>query len=118
MAKGGRPSKFSEETIKKAEDYLENYRQHGDLLPTVEGLALFLGVHRDTVYIWSKQNEEFSDILKKLMTLQAKILIEGGLLNKFSPTLVRFLLSAKHGYVEKTEIEEKKVLVLDEEDSE
>jgi len=118
MTKRGRPTKFSDETIRKAEDYLKNYKQYGDLLPTVEGLAVFLGVHRDTIHEWSKKNEDFSDILKKLMTLQAKILIQKGLQGKFSPSLVKFLLSSKHGYIEqsKMEVEEKKILVLDEED--
>ena len=36
---GGRPSVYSEETLIKSRDYLENYESYGDLIPSNTGLA-------------------------------------------------------------------------------
>jgi len=46
----GRPTKYSEKILKQAKDYVKNFRRYGDVIPTVEGLALILKVNRDTIY--------------------------------------------------------------------
>ena len=43
-----RPTKYNDKTIEKAEDYIKNYITYGDQIPMIDGLALELGVHRDT----------------------------------------------------------------------
>jgi len=108
----GRPTKYTKEILKKAKDYVENFRRYGDVIPTIEGLALLLKVHRDTIYEWKKHYPEFSDTLEQLINQQTKILINAGLLGKVNVAIAKLLL-AKQGYSEKVEInEEKKLLVL------
>lgn len=116
MEKRGRPTKYNKKVILTAKDYVENYKKYGDVIPSVEGLALVLGVNRDTIYEWKKSYPEFSDTLDTLNLEQTRILINAGLLNKINIALAKLLLS-KQGYSEKQEvkIEEDKLplIVLD-----
>lgn len=82
------------------------YQIVGDVVPTIEGLAIYLGISRETVYAWEKENPEFSDITENLRALQGNLLINGALGNKFNPTISKLLLSSKHGYVEKSEVDQ------------
>ncbi len=107
----GRPTKYTKEILKKAKDYVENFRRYGDVIPTAEGLALLLKVHRDTIYEWRKHYPEFSDTIEQLINQQTKILINAGLLGKINVAIAKLLL-AKQGYSEKMEIEEKKPLLV------
>ncbi|MGB3727474.1 MAG: terminase small subunit [Glaciecola sp.] len=101
---GGRPTKYSEETVETAEDYIVNFSDYGDAIPSVVGLAVALKTHRDTIYAWAKEEgkESFSDIVKRLSTNQERKLLNGGLDNSFNPTIAKLLLG-KHGYSDKTE---------------
>lgn len=72
-------------------------------LPTVEGLALFLDVSRDTIYEWGDKHKDFSDTLKKLKAKQAEQLISKGLSGDYSPIITKLILSSNHGMKEKTE---------------
>lgn len=103
--------------VKIAKDYIENHQRYGDVIPSVEGLALVLGVNRDTIYEWKRQYKEFSDALEILNLKQTKLLINAGLLNKVNIAIAKLLLS-KQGYTEKQEleIERKPLIVLDEEE--
>jgi hypothetical protein len=102
---GGRPSDYNPEILKKAEKYLNGgWKKEGDAVPIVEGLALSIGVARDTVYQWAKDpaKPEFSDIFRQVLATQARLLASNGLNGTFQPTITKLFLS-KHGYVEKTE---------------
>jgi hypothetical protein len=70
-----------------------------EAIPTIEGLAVYLSISRDSLYA----NDAFSDILEAVRTLQAKHLITGSLRNELNPAISKMMLSAKHGYVEKSE---------------
>lgn len=70
-------------------------------LPTVEQLAHTLGISRDSLY----ERKEFSDILERLKQVQAHLLINKGLIGDYNSTIAKLLLSSKHGYVEKTEVQ-------------
>jgi len=101
---GGRPTILTEELIEQARQHLLSFDiSVGTLLPTIEGLALELHIHRDTLYAWEKQNKEFSDILEQMRQLQASKLIQNSILNRYNPTIAKMILSGKHGYVEKSE---------------
>lgn len=129
MAKVGRPTSYSKETHKKAIGYLdscgevhevkerpvvktddvgeqrvteEHYVQSKIILPTVEGLALVLNVHRDTLYEWGSKHPEFSDILDHLKKKQANMLIQYGLTGEYNSVIAKMILSSKHGFIEKT----------------
>lgn len=113
MAKRGRRTKYSQDMVKIAKDYVENHQRYGDVIPSIEGLALVLGVNRNTIYEWKRQYKEFSDTLEILNLKQTKLLINAGLLNKVNIAIAKLLLS-KQGYTEKQEVEmaSKKLIVL------
>ncbi len=72
-------------------------------LPSIEGLALYLHVHKDTLYEWEKIHPEFSDVLGDIRAKQADRLISNGLSGDYNPTIAKLLLT-KHGYSDKQEI--------------
>lgn len=95
----GAPTLATEENIARAYKYLANWSGDlGETVPTVEGLAIYLGLHRDTLYA----RQEFSDILAEIKQLQAHALLNNSLNGKYNPVIAKLLLSSKHGYVEKT----------------
>lgn len=117
---GGRPPEYGPHITKKAREYLkecedEEYEFHKTRglrsdsfderlrvkLPTIEGLAVYLKVSRDTLYTWEKEpdKQEFSDILAELRAVQADRLIRNGLSGHYNPVIAKVLLT-KHGYRE------------------
>lgn len=117
----GRPSKFTPSIITKTYEYIQgckdeffNYQKgFGNTdtyerrvmadLPTLEGLALHLMVHRDTIHDWSKKNKDFSDALEMLLALQKQRLIQRGISNDYNPTIAKLILSANHGMKERVD---------------
>ncbi len=75
-------------------------------LPSIADFALYLGIHKDTVYSWCKEegeyNKEFSDLVMDISHEQEKRLLNNGLGGMYAPKVVGMILS-KHGYAEKTE---------------
>jgi hypothetical protein len=98
-----RPSKYNSKILEKAEDYIKNYINYGDQIPMIDGLALELGIHRDTVNDWEKKYPEFSDIVRTLMTHQGRKLMNGSLTGEFKERTATLALSSNHGLVAKTE---------------
>lgn len=116
---GGRPTDYSEEILTRSREYVESCEDTEEQqltglsmkgtelyknklkvnLPSIEGLALFLGISRDTIYDWEKQDDkkEFSYIVGDLRAKQAKALIDKGLSGDYNPTIAKVLLT-KHGY--------------------
>ena len=47
---GGRPLEFNDEILEKAKEYADNYEVVGvgEVVPTIEGLALYLGKNKTT----------------------------------------------------------------------
>jgi len=106
MSKAGRPTKYNEETCVKAYDYLNNFGSNGDVIPTIEGLALTLDIRRETVYDWIKHPEktEFSNIVDEVLAKQSQILVNKGLTSDFNASITKLMLT-KHGYSDKQEID-------------
>lgn len=97
---GGRPTVATPEKVERAFEYVNGgWEKAGDVIPTVEGMAVELGISKDTLY----ERDEFSDVLGKLKSLQARKLINGGLNGDYTPVIAKLLLASKHGYVEKSE---------------
>lgn len=112
---GGRPPEYGEEILKKAYEYLEAcvdsreaiFNEKGVKVgerplvnvPTKGGLAIALGVRRETLYDWAGKFEEFSNIMEALGSEQEKRLINQGLAGVYNPTIAKVLLT-KHGYRE------------------
>lgn len=96
----GRPTKYIPEIIyPKVNEYLDSCSREQAELPTVEGLALKLGVNADTVYEWSKKYPEFSENLKKIAEKQKNQLINDGMYGgkEVNASMAIFLLKAIHG---------------------
>jgi len=115
----GRPTDYSPEIIERAEKYLEECKDSFEFavsdngkfshafrqvnLPSVEGLAAYLGKARSTLYLWAKEHEEFSDIFEKILAEQAKRLINNGLSGDYGATIAKLMLT-KHGYTDRQDI--------------
>lgn len=129
-----RPTKLTTELIEKAKGYLPTcidtpvYTDKGAMtyvnvnLPCKVGLALYLGINKDTIEEWCKVEvneinptniidvsnrmelaQEFSVIVKEVMSEQEKRLINNGLGGLYKEKTNSMLLS-KHGYAtDKTE---------------
>lgn len=115
---GGRPTEYNEEIITKTEEYIkqcvddieEYHKTRGDKsdtyerivrvrLPTIEGLAVYLKVGKQTLYDWEKVNPKFLDVMNDLRNIQADRLINNGMNGDYSPVIAKVLLT-KHGYRE------------------
>ncbi len=99
-----RPTKYTKKLQEKADEYLKEYERLGDVVPSVIGLCLFLGVTRSTAYKWAgqKSKKQFSDTLERIKIEQYLRLINGGLSGKFNSNIVKLMLSHNHGMKETT----------------
>lgn len=89
QAKMGRPTKYTDDTVNKSYHYIKNYKECEDVMPSVAGLAVELGVARSTIYEWAddKDKKEFSDMLVKLLSSQERILFNMGLSGAFNASI-------------------------------
>ena len=104
MHAGGRPTDYCPEIVEKAKQYLTDYTNEGDVIPSVEGLSEYIGKSRTCIYDWAKEEgkEEFSDTLEKLNALQKRVLLNKGLKSEFNSNITKMMLT-KHGYSDKVE---------------
>jgi hypothetical protein len=100
----GRPTKYNEELQELADSYVFRLEELGHAVPSRVGLCCFIGIHKATSYEWESLYPEFSDTLKRVETLQEHMSINGGLMNKLNPTIVKLLL-ANFGYSDKVQQE-------------
>lgn len=103
-----RPTDYTPEILEQSRQYLHQCKFGTEddprpKLPTIEGLALFLDISRDTVYAWEKEKEPFSYIVEEVRAQQAETLVQNGLTGQFNPTITKLMLS-KHGYVERQDV--------------
>ena len=73
-------------------------------MPQIASLALHLGVRRETLWDWSKDESkpEFSNIFEAVKAKQEKTLVNGSLLGDMNPAISKMLLT-KHGYSDKVD---------------
>jgi len=101
-----RPTKYNESILAKANDYLVNYEDYDDAVPSAAGLSIELGITRETLNQWSKDEDkqELSDTLRKIQQKQERVLASKGLKGEFNAAITKLML-ANHGYSEKTQQE-------------
>lgn len=124
----GRPKEYKEEYVKMTSEYLEQCQDEEEefhatrgektdsyqrvvrvRIPTIEGLAVVLGIHKDTIYEWCKTYEDFSDVIEILRQTQADRLLNNGLSGNYNPTIAKVLLT-KHGYREAIDTDNRHVI--------
>lgn len=109
----GRPTKYNPIFVDKVDEYLKTTGKEQTTLPKIESFALYIGVHKDTLYEWAGKKKkngklmypEFSDSLKKIMLKQAEQLIDDGIYGgkEVNATIVKLLLQNNHGMKERTD---------------
>ncbi len=118
---GGRPRKYEtveqlQEGIEKYIDYIAVQNAAGvSLIPDVEGLALFLGISRSTLYEWQNSRPgEFSDTIKRAINAIAAVKKQLALNGKIPPIVFATDFNNNHGYVQQQKIEVAAVRKLEE----
>lgn len=109
--KVGRPTDYTPELLEKAKAYLsltqdEFFENRVKVnLPSIAGLAKYLGISRQTIYEWSRQEgkEEFTDILERILAEQELRLLNNGLSGTYNSNIVKLALG-KHGYTDKQDL--------------
>jgi len=97
---GGRPTKYNQAIISNTQQYLETYESLGHKIPTLAGLAVTLGIDKETVTRWgqdTKNKAKFSKLVQRIKTAQEQQLIDNGLDGTFNASITKLCLS-KHGY--------------------
>ncbi len=104
---GGRPTLYKPQVIEEINEYLKEAIPQNMKIPTIEGIALRLGITRETVYEWAKVHPEFSYTLGKLKMMQKEALIETGIFGgkEINQTIVALLLKVNHDMIETTRTE-------------
>lgn len=102
----GRPTKYNKALLDKCREYMEDYQDVGDVIPSHVGLFLFVGISKTCAYDWARDEnkKEFSSILDEIMIMQERALFNGGLSNSMNSAIVKLALG-KHGYSEKQQQE-------------
>jgi len=106
----GRPTLYNETIVPKVLEYIESCTDSFDKnnvkvkLPSIQGLSVYLNVNYDTVHEWRKVHPEFSDIIDKLLAIQADKLLNNGLAGTYNANIAKLILT-KHGYSERLEQE-------------
>lgn len=100
----GRPTKYTPELLEKCRQYIEQWEETGDMIPSNEGLQLFVGISSACLYDWANQEDkkEFSEILEEIQLRQRRRLINGGLSGDLNSNITKLVLG-KHGYHDKTD---------------
>jgi len=106
IKKMGRPTLYGTEIIAKSQEYLENYHLYEELIPSQAGLALHVGVSRETLRKWGKDADksEFIGILERIQAKQEVLLVSKGLGGEFNSNICK-LVMGKHGYHDKQDLE-------------
>lgn len=104
MKKQGQPTLYTDDTPQKVMDYMSEWEKLDQVIPSVAGLALYLGVGRTTIYGWAatEGREDFSNTLEQLQAKQEQILLNKGLSSEFNSTITKLALS-NHGYSDKVD---------------
>lgn len=99
----GRPTKYNEQILEKAQEYIDNPGIVGDIIPIMEGLAKHLGVSRRVLYDWGEAHPDFLHTLDEVQEDQKRTLINKGLEGEFNATITKLML-ANHGLHDKQDI--------------
>ena len=100
----GRPTKYADDTIERANEYISNPGAYGDVVPIRAGLAEHLGVSVSTLQNWGAEYPDFLVTLERLQSMQERMLVNGALQNDMNASIAKLML-ANHGYSDKQRVE-------------
>lgn len=101
MMPAGRPVKYTpEEFTTKFEEYMEDCKNKGKLLPNIAGFAFFADFNLDTYYEYKANRPEFSESIKRI-----EVALEDSAINCKDPAKSIFYMKNKFGYKDKIEQE-------------
>lgn len=98
----GRPSLLTPELKERAKQYLYDFEQQGDVIPSAAGLACWLGVSKASVYNFGDQDADFLDTLQAIQAKQEMLTLNKGITGEFNSTISKLVL-ANHGYSDKVQ---------------
>lgn len=99
----GQPTKYTKAMQAKADAYLNgDFRKAGDVVPSIVGLARFLGVTSPTLWNWKGVHKEFFNTYRSINEEQHRLLVNGGLSSETNTAITKLMLS-NHGYSDKVD---------------
>lgn len=98
----GRPTEFDPKYIDMIYEYLDGAVPENMEIPTVEGIALRLGITKKTLYNWSKKNKDLLHALRVLKMRQKEELVKIGIFGgkEINANIVALLLKVNHKMIE------------------
>ena len=104
-----RPTALTQELLDTAGNYLDEYENLNEVVPSLAGLSKFIGASRSSVFLWKSTEggifDLFSDVCSEIMEAQEIKLLNGGLSGDYAPTITKLMMT-KHGYTDKQEIQQ------------
>jgi uncharacterized Zn finger protein len=102
-----RPSLYDPKYIDVIDEYLATTGREATTLPTREGFAKYIGVHRDTLNEWEHNYPDFKKALLEVDSEQKQQLMNDGLYGgkEINPAVAIFLMKVNHNMVEKNALD-------------
>lgn len=98
---GGRPTKYTPEVQAQSDAYANGvYIERGDGVPSVAGLACYLGINRATLQRWRDKHPKFRGTLELIEHEQHRVALGKGITGEYNSTICKLVL-ANHGYSER-----------------
>lgn len=76
-----------------------------NMFPSYVRFARKIGVNKDTLYEWAKENKKFSDAMKICNEIAETILLENWLQGIYNAWFTQFLLKNNYWYKDKSEVD-------------
>ena len=96
----GRPKALTDKVKQQAQNYIDNFEDHGHAIPSVVGLCSVINRSRQTLYNWANTDSDFLDILEAINERQELVTLNKSLTGEYNATIAKLLLG-KHGYTDK-----------------
>ena len=85
-------------------DYFTFCAEH-ERKPTVEAMALSLGITRQALFVWENKDDARGAIVRQAKALLNALLIDWGLSGQINPVSMIFLSKNNHGYKDSVQVE-------------
>ena len=93
------------ERADKIRDYIENgWALCNHAVPSLAGLAGYLGIGRPRLIAWCMDDEELAELVEGMQAVQECMLVSGGLYKTMDASIVKLMLG-KHGYSSQATVE-------------